>query len=339
MHTRSQLDSNRSVVPDQPPSNLSVEFTAEDRPSHNAIVRTGGGFSYDPRRQEAFATGSVTHNAGTDFEQHNDSNVLSTLRSPTGSPVVGRDPAPSDIVVADGVSMTVASAERLGLLQRNRTTGLYDNGATPQDISKNHMEQLQAEAAAAEAEAVGKLEGFENRADDIALDQALASTSFQSQIHALTDVIHLGGLRPQTSAMLAAELGVSTEEQVIEKVENIKAAFGAQASKALQDCGIDNITDFREWAEDSRRATQFKQAQTMQVQERSTQGYRDMAQAYLMELPSRDPASILEAKFEGGLRAVKSPDGQIGIVFPSGQSVSFSSAVKAGLIKVSPASR
>jgi hypothetical protein len=70
---------------------------------------------------------------------------MTTAKSPTGSPVVGREVRPSDTIRTHGQRMTVAMAIQMGFLSQDTggnflPTSTGQAGAAPKDASKGVLE-------------------------------------------------------------------------------------------------------------------------------------------------------------------------------------------------------
>jgi hypothetical protein len=266
---------------------------------------------------------SAGHFSGNSFHDliHEGGDYLRTARSQTGSPVVGRELRPDDIVMVAGMETTVAIARRLGLVEENEY-GKLVNGA---DARKLVEEPIQ--------EAVETGEAFASQDDEKHLAEMSALTSAGPQVAAINDFVTTGQMSSNTIERLASEAGMEPH-QVQENFAKVQAAFTAQAKSVVTKTGVPDFDDFSQWAW-QHQPNSMQDAIRAHTMHRSTAGYQAIAAEYVATMDQHDPHAILEADFGGGITASKAPNGNIVLNIPGTGQVSWRQAINLGLVKVS----
>lgn len=305
---------------------------ARDQGSYASTrVVTGGALEFTPGKGVT-SRGYASHSTYDDLVQSNDHDVLSTARSTYGTPINGRPLEPTDRVIISGMETTVAMAETMGYLRRNEF-GQIVNGMSPAEEKAKQLEASTKAAEVAQREADSKLEGFGDAGAEKALTTLVQATSPSTQISAMADYITHGSPRPETVEAFATQLGLPAEAAKA-KLEAAHNAFIAQGTAAVASIGVPDPEAWYAWAEKTHPG-ELKLAMEQHVRERTTAGYRKLAQSYMERLDTIDPEAILTAELGPGVRVRQDAQGRIVVTVPDGRSMSWAGAVKTGAIKLS----
>ena len=118
------------------------------------------------------------------------------------------------------------------------------------------------------------------------------------------------------------------------KVETVFNAMRDQASAAVAKHGVD-AEEVWAWANEPANLPKLQAAVRKHAMTRSTASYADIAQEYIANLDTIDPEAILSADFGGQGKAHRDDNGNIVITDSKGVTYKWSTAVKAGIIKLS----
>jgi hypothetical protein len=163
------------------------------------------------------------------------------------------------------------------------------------------------------------------------LSEATEATSEQVVYAAANFIADGGTIDENMLGSLARGLGVDPAEAQ-DRVDRISEAFRQQAAETIARLGVDPEAAF-EWARENDQAG-LAQAIRQQVHDRSTAGYKALAQSYLMSLDQIDPEAILSATFGEGISAFRAGNGAVVIQTPDGEQLSWRQAVEFGVIRV-----
>ena len=258
--------------------------------------------------------------------------LLASARTSHGVPVSGSDITEDALVRFPGSSqMTVKEAVSAGLLKRN------DDGSFSEVVRKQ---------AKAGSPSVNGASG--NEAGKDVLRAETFSRDAEASYEQLRDMASPSAV---AGAILAAAKGEEFSDSLLEQAASemrmepdalreqataIREAFSDQAHSAIESLGLDSEAFF-DWAW-KEKASEMRQAVTRHARERTTQSYRDLANAYLTDLPRIAPEAILNAEFADGIKARKAADGKIILETPIGE-IEWTSAMRKGFLKVTRAGR
>jgi len=253
-----------------------------------------------------------------------------------GLPRAPGDLRPTDRVTINGLDTELRVAERLGLVTRDKTSGLYSNA--PEANIKEATGEAQAEREAArevvkaqEAAAAKEAAKLPSVTSEAAIEEITAKVTPGTLTRGLLDAVANGGAINSRVLTLAASEAAMHPSEMASKVSAAYKGFEAQADSHLASRGVD-IEAFGNWARANHRESDLKRAMAAHVQNRDTGAYNALADTYLSTLDVHSPDLILNATFpDPGVSAYKSTDGHIVLRTPHGE-MSWSAAVKAGIV-------
>lgn len=256
--------------------------------------------------------------------------LLASARTSHGVPVSGSDITEDALVRFPGSSqMTVKEAVSAGLLKRN------DDGSFSEVIRKQGNAKANNGASGNEAgKDVVRAEAF-SRDTEASFEQLRDMASPSAVAGAILAAAKGEEFSDSLLEQAASEMRMEPDA-LREQATAIREAFSDQAHSAIESLGLDSEAFF-EWAW-KEKASEMRQAVTRHARERTTQSYRDLANAYLTDLPRIAPEAILNAEFADGIKARKAADGKIILETPIGE-IEWTSAMRKGFLKVSRAGR
>ena len=142
------------------------------------------------------------------------------------------------------------------------------------------------------------------------------------------------GFSEGTISRLAEESGLSVE-QADAVANDLYSKFETQAHKTVEDMGLDS-EDLFDWAWEN-QPEMMQDAMRRHGFERTTSGYREIANAYLIDLAKSCPEDILEAEFGPGITAAR--EGNTIVLHTPRGSYEWVSALRAGIFTVSRSKR
>ncbi|EIZ83633.1 hypothetical protein WYO_3644 [Methylobacterium sp. GXF4] len=293
-----------------------AKTTYNDQPGVITVNADGSTSVQRPR-------GMNTANFGAEAGQ----GVLSTARTRMGSPPINGI-TPNDIVTVQGIEVSVATAEQMGILMRD-VSGRYVEVSGGTDRAQS--------AADAENRGTGMedtAEAFSDPQAEQALTEVCSGVSAGLQVAALQEIIESGRADTQTINRAASEAGIEPFEMGA-RLSAVMQHFEDQAMKAVTGYGSEDPAGFFEWAEEH-QPRGLKAAKQSHGMERTTKGYEPMYREYVASMAEHDPQAVLNAEFGSGITA-KQVQGQVVLNIPGKGQMTYRGALKAGLIKVSGA--
>ncbi|MFF8802524.1 MULTISPECIES: hypothetical protein [unclassified Methylobacterium] len=258
--------------------------------------------------------------------QSGSAGILSSARTPVGAPSTGGVKASDIITLPNGMEVSVAMAEQLGMVHLDGN-GRYVEVQGGVDAASRQPEQ---EAPVDDAE------GFSDPKAEAALMELSQTVSPSLQVGAVADVVRTGAVDPLTINRAASEAGIEPGEMQA-RVDATMAQFRAQAISAVAGLGSADPEGFFEWAQEH-APNGLKEAMQQHGLERSTKAYVPLYQTFIGSMELHDPHSILEAEFGGGITA-RQERGAVLLNIPGKGEIPYGVAVKSGLIKVSDMGR
>ncbi|UHC16313.1 hypothetical protein LRS73_28330 [Methylobacterium currus] len=247
--------------------------------------------------------------------------ILSSARTKTGSPIMG-DIKGDDLIRVQGYEMQVSTAEQLGMISRD-ASGRYVEVDGGVEAASREPEQATVEAPEV---------AFASPHAEQNLTELVSATTAGNQIAAMQELINGGEVSTQTLNRAASEAG-REPSQMAESLELVKAAFKAQADASVAAQGVEDADALWAWAR-ANRPNDLKQAMNNHGSMRDPRGYAGIAQEYVASVADRDPSSVLNAEFGGGISA-RMAGKEVVLSIPGRGEMSYRSALKAGFIKVS----
>jgi hypothetical protein len=244
------------------------------------------------------------------------------VRTPWGSPRQGAL-QPTDVVRLPTGETTVQVAESLGLIEKD-VHGRYV--LVPDGASCALANEPTQEAPVDEGEA------FSSPDVEANLGDLCSITSGTTQVAVLQQLISNGEVLPGTLARAASEGGIEPSA-LNDRISAVVEGFQSQAETVLKGMGADDASLFWEWAQANHK-DDLKKAMTAHAMERTTKGYQPLYQTYVETLDAHSPEDILSAQFGDDIKAQKI-DGKVILDIPGYGRMTYRSAIKAGLIRVS----
>lgn len=235
---------------------------------HSPIqVKTGGEtLSVGPDGTKRMGTTSINL---SDFPGSGQG-LLATARTQAGVPT--SHPTPDDLIVVEGVPVSLEVAEMMGLVRRNGVGEYHDISGGAQQAPQGPTPEEKAEA-----EFMENAEPFENVKDE----QWLAHINQQMGGAApalVANVIANGVDGMQGVNDLAYNLGTDPDT-LKEVVQDIHALFKAQVDKTVKQSGISDPEAFYEWAWEH-AVSDLQNAMNQHVYTRSTKAYQGLIREY-----------------------------------------------------------
>lgn len=280
---------------------------------------------------------SAEFNASTGFEVAGD--VMSTAKSPTGSPVVGREVCPSDTIECHGYRMTVAMAMQMGFLTKDlggtfAPTATGTAGAKPSGAAGGKLEL--ASGGTLEEALEG---GFAATPEaEEALSTIAAHVSPGTQIAALDSLMRNGGeVDQKVVERMASQAGVEPHMMA----DAIAAAHeGVQQAvmERLAPLGVYNPDTFAHFLHsDARTHQRMVESVRDLMMSKSTKGLESLAEEFAMSADKVDPVSVEDALNDAGIKFSRMGGGGVLLDLTAqglGQ-MTFRQAVQLGYIKLS----
>ncbi|MGC5778331.1 hypothetical protein [Methylobacterium sp. NFXW15] len=255
------------------------------------------------------------------------SGILASARTPWGSPCINGITA-KDVITINGMEVSVGTAEMMGMVHKDvsgryvETAGGVEQATAGADAENQRQEREE------------QLEGLADPKVEADLDDLCSAVSPSLQVAAVEEIISAGAVDTTTLNRAASEAGIEPSEMQ-QRLDGVLKGFEAQALKAVVGFGSDDPQGFIEWAQ-QHRPNDLRAAGRTQVMERSTKGYEPMVREYIASMAEHDPESVMKAEFGGGITASK-VRGQVLLNIPGRGQMTYRTALKAGLIRVSGA--
>lgn len=304
------IDRSQFQIPsDAPPPAVSTDHMEFHKDANGIRMTVGGGVEVRSSDISNGATG-----------------VLATAqRAHSRTPAAPSALTPEDTVEIGGQRMTLKTAQMMGLMHRNATTGLYEETTS---ASSPELHQLQQQADEAEAQH----DDHNNPRQELFFEEGerfLSHIPQSVQAASLNDLADTGQITEGTVKQIAADLGVEPH-QAAQYIGGAVEMFSRQANGVLAGYGITDGEDFAEWAMNARPSEWRETIKRHQI-ERTTIGYHELAKGYLEHLHNTDPQAILTADFGPGVTTRKAGR-EVLLNIPGLGEVSFRSALRAGFV-------
>ena len=280
---------------------------------------------------------STSFEAASGFEVHGD--IMTTAKSPSGSPVVGREVHPSDTIEAHGQRMTVAMAVQFGFLSKDgagnfTSTSKGQAGVKPAEASKGALEL--ASGGTAEEALAGSFRAS-NEAE-AAFDTIIQYVQSETQISAIESILHNEGqLDINVLERMASQAGVEPGDMA-DTVATAQAGMEQAVMKHLSTFGVYDQDTFTAFLHSSPQNHQ-RMVQSVRdlVMHNSTKGFEGLAQEFTLTADMVDPANVEGALEDAGIPFTRQRNGGVVLDLSAqghGQ-MAFRQAVELGFIKLS----
>jgi hypothetical protein len=252
-----------------------------------------------------------------------------------GSPIAPHDIRGSDLIEVPGLGqVTVAVAQRVGLLSSNRESG------RPQNATQDSLDEATgvAEATrAAEAQAAQAVEDAQvAKANVLPGEHAESATKLIADhvspgtaTKALLDLADRGQISDVTLNAAASQAGVEPD-QLAAAFAVSQMGFRQQFESYAVDRGVDP-SDFSVWARQNAE-TEAKAAMISHVQNRRVDSYDGLIRRYMGDLDLRNPNAILNAKLGDGMKARQGANGRVVLTIPGHGEMGWAQALRLDLI-------
>jgi hypothetical protein len=280
---------------------------------------------------------SATFDAATGYEVQGD--IMTTAKSPTGSPVVGREVQLTDTIETHGFRMTVAMAIRERFLTRDAAgnftpTSAGQAGAAPQEGPKGILELASGGTVEEALE-----DGFKGTpVAEEALSTIIANTTTDTQLAALDSILRNGGeIDAKVLGRLAQQAGVP-DDLMADAVATAWDGMETAVLQRLAPLGVYDADAFASFINSNANAhRQYVESARDLLMSKSTKGFEGLAGEFAMAADVVDPEGVEGALEEAGIPFIRQRNGGVVLDLTAqgiGQ-VAFRQAVQHGLIKLS----
>ena len=288
--------------------------------------------------------GGNTFEAASGFTREGD--LMSTVCSPTGSPVTSRAIQPTDTIEIAGMRTTIAVAEREGYIRRQ----IVDNGAY--GISSTYIAtDLGQQAGPVKAQPKGGIQlsdggtaeeaaasGFKADQQTEAMLTELTQTVVPSTMFAaLNSVLRDGEVDAKVMNRMSQQAGADPEALLEQGTAGQAGMYDAVTAK-LATLGV-HVEDVFDAFVNSSSENQQRLLESIRslMTSNSTKGFEDLAADYCASLYRLDPDAVLDALDASGLTYYRAASGVLLVDMPRLGQMSYEQAVKGGFLKVSRA--
>lgn len=274
--------------------------------------------------------------AATDFEVTGD--VLSTAKSPQGSPVVGRGVHDTDTIHCHGQRMTIGQAIQLGFVTKDiagnfSATPEGAAGAKDDGAAKGKLE-LASGGTAEEAEAAAFVGTPE--AED-ALSAISESVSTETQMTALHSYLRNGGEVDQgVINRMASQAGVEPH-LMAETIEAAKEGMEAAVMQRLSALGVYDTGVFTHYLHgDAQTHQRLIESTRDLMMNNSVKGFEALAEDFAKLADKVDPQGVADALNESGIKFSRMAAGGylLDLTEQGRGQMTFKQAVQLGYIKL-----
>jgi hypothetical protein len=245
--------------------------------------------------------------------------IFETVQSSSFGPVNPGNLQPSDTISVDGVRFSLEVAERIGLVSRDQNGRYVEVAQTPVQARQEVAEGPVGEAFSPSAEA--------------GLTALVNATTPDSQVALFSELARTGDVSEAVLGRMASEAGVEPHEMA-RWVQGVMGEFEGQAERSLAKMGVVDPIAFASWAADNGYQSEVSDAMYRHITERTTEGYKPLAERFVLDLDRFAPDLILSAEFGQGIRAIRGNDG-VPLIEIDGKTYGWASAVRAGLVRLS----
>jgi len=252
------------------------------------------------------------------------------FHSANGRTLLKSEITPKSLVTLEGVTTDVQSAIYAGLLRQTEDGYVNANGiaaATATNRSDHQQHQPGPQEQPQQGDQAPAVEPLPDQEAEAIMTDAVGKMSHGLATATLTELISTAGrLSPAMTEQLASSLGVSSHE-ASQRVAKVIGAFQQQAHATL---GA-NHAAILEYAREYQPQA-LREAMTRQARDGTTAGYKQLAQSFIENLASYNPAALLASPDAQKLGVRQERDGQITIALPQVGRVEWRVAVRSKLI-------
>lgn len=286
--------------------------------------------------------GQTSYQQSNTFETYSgfevEGDILSTAKTPTGAPVLGREVQLSDTIMVHGQRMTVAIAKSLGFLKAGANGGFKatDEGkAGAQKAEGPKGQTVLASGGTAEEAAQNTFRGTDEAEE---LLSGVVNTVPAGLLATAVDefMSNDGSLSPHLLQRVADTARMRTNE-AMEVIADIQGGMVEGLGRHLAPLGVYDLEAFSAYLHSSRDTVERMRASGKDLMMyNSTKGFEDLARDFAASADMVDPVSVDEALREAGIPFTRTPQGVSLDLRKQGLGqIPFRHAVKEGIIKLS----
>lgn len=309
------------------------------RAPHWEVGNGGSEVTYRHDDKTGRQTATLTSSGGVSVRSDDlsqGSGAERTVRSPGGSPVLGRAYQPGDTVEIMGQRMQMGLAASLGLIGRNSDGNFSFSG----DAGSDRESAAQATADAPDKGTEGHGEGDTFRASEAAesaMTTLVETLAPGTQAAAINALVETGNIGPEMIDRMARQSGKEPGD-LAREVEAAHAGFYDAVMDRVGALGVHDSDLFGEFIEgDAMMARDMQNAVRDLLTTNDTSRFDRLAERFVQSLDHVDPDAVKEALTASGIPHRRGSDGNLVLTFAGQGEVSYREAVKLGLIKVSRA--
>lgn len=252
-----------------------------------------------------------------------------------GTPKVASDLRPNDRVTIGGIEMTVANAERQGLLTRDARTGIPEN-VTPEAMKEATGEAdveraaLAAQNAEADRAARAQANVLSDPNAEAAAQDIAAKVGEGDQIAAIMQLMDRGEVSASTLSRAASQAMV-TPDEMGGKLATVMDGFTKQAQAYAEARGVP-FELFQGWAR-VHHLSDVKMAAVQHITGRDVSAWGPLMDNFMVRLDTIAPDVVTQATFPNGGHAIYDPGRRCVVIhMPDGTSMTWGGAYRAGLL-------
>jgi hypothetical protein len=181
-------------------------------------------------------------------------------------------------------------------------------------------------------------EALPDAAAETLVDDLCKGVAATDQISAVNNLVENGSIDRSLLNRAASQLAIEPD-QLNGIMNKVVAGFTQQANAAVNKitAGFIEPTELFAWAR-AERPEALKAAMKSQAMDRSTAGYKALAEDYIVNLDKFDPRGVLTAAEASGVEASYDRSRKTVVLhLPDGRQVSWSQAVQLGIVSLSKA--
>jgi hypothetical protein len=257
--------------------------------------------------------------------------ILSTLQAPgSGVAKAVSTAKPTDRITIGGIEMTVANAERQGLLHRNDAGALVET--TAQELAAAQKDRDAAHEAEQPAEDQPLPQALLPEAENML--QHMTEHAGNVNVAKVFNDIATNGVVTQGTLNQAATALAIEPSQLSGALQNLQGHFQKQAEASIASRHGDlNMADLWEFANSDPEGRQLlNKAANDHFKSRHTRSYDPLVRRYLEAAGTRNPDGVIANATAQGVKAYKDQRGNVVVELPGKPPTTWDNAVRLGWI-------
>lgn len=264
---------------------------------------------------------------------------MTTLQTPSGSPVISRAPQGSDTIMINGQRASLDIFVATQVITRTPDGGfIIPGGAAPGPFVKGDAgapETSQQQAPQTPPQATPTAPWASDRATSAVVNE-LASALPAPVTYGLLDDYAKTGTFSETELQEAANASGQPLEAMRGKLEAAQAGMETAVYSRLEGLGVHDHDLFSDYCQGHpQRAREAFEALRTMVATGDASGFDKLAQGYVSELGGLDPQTVATALQEAGIKFTYDRSTFDFIIEMGGMTVPYKQAVRNGMVKVS----